>query len=63
MAYKLSRREALEILAALASTLAASAFLPDHWSAPRVEVGFLPVHAQSSDPTSTPYPFPPYSSP
>jgi len=63
MAYKLSRREALEILAALACSLAASAFLPDHWSAPLVEVGFLPVHAQSSDSPPTPYPWTPYSSP
>ena len=44
---KLSRREALKTLAALtgASTLA---HLPGHWEIPKIEVGSLPAHAQSS---------------
>jgi hypothetical protein len=61
MTHKLSRRQAPKILAVLECSLATSAFLPIHWSAPRVEVRFLPVHAQASEPT--PYPPPPYSSP
>jgi hypothetical protein len=62
MTQNLSRREAIEFLTALTGALAASAFLPDHWSKPLVEVGVLPAHAQSSDPNSSPYPSSPYTS-
>ncbi len=44
---KLSRRDALKILAA-STGAAALANLPPKWSKPGVEVGVLPAHAQTS---------------
>lgn len=44
---KISRRDALKILAAAAGA-AALANLPPTWSKPGVEVGVLPAHAQTS---------------
>lgn len=44
---KVSRRDALKILTA-ATGAAALANLPSKWSKPSVEVGVLPVHAQTS---------------
>jgi len=44
---KISRRDALKILTA-ATGAAALANLPPSWSKPGVEVGVLPVHAQTS---------------
>ena len=44
---KLSRRDAMKILAASAGAIAL-ANLPSQWSKPGLEVGVLPVHAQTS---------------
>ena len=47
---KLSRRELLKALTAMGGAAAAS-LLPEHWIEPRVGIGVLPAHAQS---TATP---------
>ena len=47
----LSRRELLKALAAGGGALAAAAFLPGKWLKPKVGVGYLPAHAQSTAPT------------
>lgn len=44
---KISRRDAIKLLAALAGS-AALANLPSKWSRPELQVGILPVHAQTS---------------
>jgi hypothetical protein len=44
----LSRRELLKIMSATGGALAASAFVPDTWLSPMVEIGVLPVHAQAT---------------
>jgi hypothetical protein len=44
---KLSRRDALKVLAAAAGATAL-ANLPNKWSKPGIEVGVLPAHAQTS---------------
>ena len=55
---KVSRRDAMKILAAAAGAVVA-ANLPSEWSAPGIETGVLPAHAQTSgygivcDPDST----------
>ncbi|PWH13192.1 MAG: hypothetical protein DDG60_10910 [Anaerolineae bacterium] len=44
---KLSRRDALKILAAASGAVAIS-HLPSSWTKPELQVGVLPVHAQTS---------------
>jgi len=49
---QISRRDALKILAGVASATAL-ATIPDKWTKPGMEVGVLPAHAQTSVPTHT----------
>ncbi len=48
----ISRREALQALASIGGAAAASAFLPEKWIKPEIEMGVLPAHAQASLPNS-----------
>jgi hypothetical protein len=57
MGQQISRREAIQILVAAAGAFH-TALIPIDWSAPLVQAGVLPAHAQSSPETSTPYPGP-----
>ena len=43
-----SRRQLLKTLIATGGAIAASTLLPGEWTAPLIEVGVLPVHAQGS---------------
>jgi len=43
-----SRRELLKIMSATGGVLAASAFIPNTWLSPMVEIGVLPAHAQAT---------------
>lgn len=54
----LGRRKLLKALAASGGAMAAASLLPGEWTAPVIEVGLLPAHAQAS-PTPTPIPAPP----
>ena len=62
-----SRRQLLKALSAAGGAVAASTLLPSKWTKPVVEVGLLPVHAQTTPtppipptptPTNTPTPTP-----
>lgn len=57
---KLTRREALKLLGAIAGA-GVLANLPTKWNSPEVTSGVLPAHAQTSEilPTETPIPVPP----
>jgi hypothetical protein len=45
---EISRREVLKSLTAAGIAVAASSFIPQNWSSPQIEGGFLPAHAQST---------------
>jgi hypothetical protein len=45
---ELSRRQLLKIMSATGGVLATSAFLPNKWLSPMVEIGLLPAHAQAT---------------
>jgi hypothetical protein len=44
----IKRRDALKVLAATGAGLAGATLLPGKWDKPAMQVGVLPVHAQSS---------------
>lgn len=44
-----SRRELIKIIGAAGFAVAATALIPDRWLPPQIDIGVLPVHAQTSD--------------
>lgn len=50
----IERRRLLQMLAAAGGAVVLSNFVPGQWVKPVIEVGYLPAHAQVSQPTSEP---------
>jgi hypothetical protein len=44
-----SRRELFKILGVAGGTLTASVLIPEKWLPPRIDIGVLPAHAQTSE--------------
>ena len=45
----LSRRELIKIIGAAGFAVTATALIPDRWLPPQIDIGVLPVHAQTSE--------------